>query len=148
MMVRNAAIALALALAACGQQNAATESAAEGPQLLELPDGKVLLNATCFIEEGRRGTRQRVFLAIADHVRGPYVSIGPVLPTTEPDIPEWENGENGHASAIVCDDELYLFYQARSQAVEEPKEANPWRYGIAVFKIEDILAAYTKTGSL
>lgn len=113
----------------------------EGPQLVELPGGKILLNATCFIEEGRRGTRQRVFFAIAEDVRGPYNSIGPVLPTTDADLPEWENGENGHASAIVCEDELYLYYQARSQAVVEPKEANPWLYGIAVFRIADIMRA-------
>jgi hypothetical protein len=113
----------------------------EGPQLVELPSGKVLMNATCFIEEGRRGTRQRVFFAVADTVEGPYTSIGPVLPTTEVDLPEWENGENGHASAIVQGDELYLFYQARSQKVVDPKEANDWRYGIAVFKVADIMKA-------
>jgi hypothetical protein len=113
----------------------------EGPQILELPSGHILLNATCFIEEGRRGTRQRVFFALAKEPNGPYVSIGPVLPTTEPKLPEWENGENGHASAIVHDNRLYLFYQARSQKVVEPKEANDWRYGIAVFEIPDILRA-------
>lgn len=111
----------------------------EGPELQELPDGKILLNATCFIEEGRRGTRQRVFFALANDVKGPYTTIGPVLPTDG--VGEWENGENGHASSWVIGDELYLFYQARSQKVVEPKEANPWRYGIAVFKIADIIAA-------
>lgn len=113
----------------------------EGPQLVELPNGKVLLNATCFIEEGRRGTRQRVFFALADDVMGPYASLGPVLPTTDPGLAEWENGENGHASSIVCGDELYLFYQARSRKIAEPKEANDWRYGIAVFRIDDIMKA-------
>lgn len=113
----------------------------EGPQIVELPTGTILLNATCFIEEGRRGTRQRVFFALADNVRGPYTSLGPVLPTTEPNLPDWENGENGHASVVVVEEELYLFYQARSQAIEHPKEANPWRYGIAVFRIEDIMRA-------
>lgn len=116
----------------------------EGPQIVELPNGKILLNATCFVEEGRRGTRQRVFFAIADDVKGPYTSLGPVMPTTEPGLLEWENGENGHASAIVCGDELYLFYQARSQTVPEPKEANDWRYGIAVFKIADIMKALVR----
>lgn len=29
----------------------------EGAQLVELPDGRVLLNATCFLPEGRRGNR-------------------------------------------------------------------------------------------
>lgn len=111
----------------------------EGPELVQLPDGSVLLNATCFIEEGRRGTRQRVFFAVADSVTGPYTSIGPVLFPTEGTL--WENGENGHASSWIVGDELYLFYQARSQEVVEPKEANNWRYGIAVYAIEDILAA-------
>jgi hypothetical protein len=112
----------------------------EGPQIVGLPNGKVLLNATCFIEEGRRGTRQRVFFAIADEVRGPYTSIGPVLSERES---EWESGENGHASAIVCDDQLYLFYQARSQTNPEPLE-NPWRYGIAVFNVDDVMRAVKK----
>lgn len=114
----------------------------EGPQLLELTDGHILLNATCFIEQGRRGTRQRVFFAIAKDPTGPYQSLGPVLPTSLTEFPEWENGENGHASAVVQGDELYLFYQARSQAVVEPKEANPWRYGIAVFSIPELIRIY------
>jgi len=112
----------------------------EGPQLVPLPDGRVLLNATCFIEEGRFGTRQRVFFALGDKPEGPYTSLGPVLPATDPDMPEWESGENGHASAIVCGDELHLFYQARSQAHPDARENN-WRYGLAVFRIEDITAA-------
>jgi hypothetical protein len=119
----------------------------EGPQIVELPNGKVLLNATSFIEEGRRGTRQRVFFAIADDVKGPYTSLGPVLTTNEPGVGDWENGENGHASAIVQGDELYLFYQARSQNIAEPKEANDWRYGIAVFKIADIMKALEREGA-
>ena len=114
----------------------------EGPQVLELPDGRVLLNATCFIEEGRRGTRQRVFFALASDVRGPYTSIGPVLTITE-DTAEWENGENGHASVIMHEGLLYLFYQARSKTEEAP-QANRWRYGIAVFDPSDIIAAATR----
>lgn len=113
----------------------------EGPQVLELPSGAILLNATCFIAEGRRGTRQRVFFALSNELNGPYLSIGPILPTDMPGVEEWENGENGHASAIVQGSELYLFYQARSQKVTEPKEANNWRYGIAVYSIGDILRA-------
>lgn len=110
----------------------------EGPQILELPDGSVLLNATCFIEEGRFGTRQRVFFALADRPEGPYTSLGPVLSTEG--AKQWEDGENGHASAIVHEDELFLFYQARSQADPDAR-ANPWRYGVAVFSLEDIARA-------
>lgn len=119
----------------------------EGPQLLGLPNGSVLLNATCFIEEGRRGTRQRVFFAMADTVRGPYASLGPVIFPSRPEAGAWENGENGHASAIVYGDELYLFYQARSQDVIDPKEANDWRYGIAVYPLEALYAEYEKAKS-
>jgi hypothetical protein len=110
----------------------------EGPQLVELPNGSVLLNATCFIEEGKFGTRQRVFFALANDVKGPYTTLGPVL-AHQTDA--WENGENGHASAWVCDNELYLFYQARSQENENVL-MNPFRYGIAVYAIDDIYAAY------
>ncbi len=108
----------------------------EGPQVVELPDGHMLLNATCFMEEGPRGTRQRVFFALADNVDGPYQSLGPVLLGRSD---EWEDGENGHASAVVEGDELYLFYQARSKTNPVPVE-NRWRYGIAVFAIADIVA--------
>jgi hypothetical protein len=110
----------------------------EGPDLIGLPDGHILLNATCFIAEGRRGTRQRVFFALASDIKGPYTTIGPVLSGFEE---EWESGENGHASAWFRGDELYLFYQARSGKNTEDYRLNNWRYGIAVFAIKDILAA-------
>lgn len=112
----------------------------EGPQLIELPDGSVLLNATCFIEEGRFGTRQRVFFAIADKPEGPYTSLGPVLSPIIEQAALWENGENGHASVIMHNDKLYLFYQARSQEHPDARENN-WRYGIAEFDVEDIYRA-------
>jgi hypothetical protein len=110
----------------------------EGPQLLGLPDGRVLLNATCFLEKGERGTRQRVFFALAPGPQGPYESIGPVLidehiSPASPFAPgEWEAGENGHASAILHQDEILLFYQARGRRGSPYLE---WKYGIAVFKI-------------
>jgi hypothetical protein len=110
----------------------------EGPQLIELPGGKVLLNATCFLEEGGRGTRQRVFFALADMPEGPYKSIGPVLSARDE---EWESGENGHASACIEHDLLYLFYQARSRSNPDGNE-NHWRYGIAEYSINDIAKFY------
>jgi hypothetical protein len=105
----------------------------EGAQLVELPGGKVLMNAVCFLPGGVRGTRQRVFFAIAEKPEGPYRSIGPVL-TSE--LGEWESGENGHATAIVEGDLISLFYQARSAGVAQ----NPWRYGIAQFEWSTIAA--------
>jgi hypothetical protein len=100
----------------------------EGAQLVELKNGTVLLNAVCFLPEGMPGTRQRVFFAVADAPEGPYRSLGPVLNDT---FDEWENGENGHAAAVVRDDCVTLFYQARSRGVER----NLWRYGVAEFEL-------------
>ncbi len=105
----------------------------EGSQLIELPNGKVLLNAVCFLPEGARGTRQRIFFAVADNVYGPYKTLGPILtPTTE----GWASGENGHASAIILDDTLHLFYQARPAHMNK---INNWRYGHAKFDVKDIM---------
>lgn len=95
----------------------------EGAQLVELPDGRILLNATCFLPEGPRGSRQRVFFAIADKVEGPYASLGPVLDPGEP-------GENGHSTVIVDGSELTLFYQIRRVATD-----HRWRFGIAKFDL-------------
>lgn len=96
----------------------------EGPQLVELPDGRVMLNATCFLPEGPRGTRQRVFFALADRVEGPYQSLGPVL------MPDGV-GENGHSTVVVEGAELTLFYQSRVESTGQR-----WRYGILRARIE------------
>ena len=88
----------------------------EGPQLVELPDGRVLLNAVCFLPAGERGSRQRVFFAVAPSLREPFRSLGPFMQPRG-------QGENGHASATLVDDELVLCYQARPRA-------GTWRYGI------------------
>lgn len=95
----------------------------EGAQLVELPDRRVLLNATCFLPEGERGSRQRVFFAVADEVAGPYRTVGPILDPGEP-------GENGHSTVIVREQELSLVYQSRR------RETNfRWRYGIATLDL-------------
>lgn len=102
----------------------------EGAQLVPLPDGRVLLNAVCFLPSGAAGTRQRVFFAMADDVLGPYRSLGPQL---DPSDGGWESGENGHASAFIVDGNLVLFYQARAIG-----DATPWRYGIAEFRLTSL----------
>lgn len=101
----------------------------EGSQLVQLPNGQILLNAVCFLPDGPRGTRQRIFFAIADSVMGPYTSLGPIL---DPKDNSWESGENGHATALIHEGKLHLFYQARpfSHAAY-----NPWRYGLAMFQL-------------
>jgi hypothetical protein len=101
----------------------------EGPQLVELPDGNILLNATCFLEVGTRGTRQRVFFALSNSPTGPFKTLGPVITTK---LSSWELGENGHATAIIYENMLYLFYQARNSG-------DYWRYGIVCFSIKDIM---------
>ncbi len=105
----------------------------EGPQIVKLRDGRILLNATCFITEGERGTRQRVFFAFADKPGGPYKSVGPVVKNEN----EWELGENGHASVHVMNSRVYLFYQGRPR-VSHLHSENKWKYGLAVFEIKDI----------
>jgi hypothetical protein len=96
----------------------------EGSQLIELPNGIIMMNAVCFLPHGEFGTRQRVFFAFARSVKGKFYSAGTVLPPLE----EWESGENGHAAAFMRGPDMYLFYQGR------PPGQEPWRYGIAVFE--------------
>jgi hypothetical protein len=98
----------------------------EGAQLVELPDGRVLLNATCFLPTGERGSRQRVFFAVADRVEGPYRSVGPILDPGEP-------GENGHSTVLVGDRELTLIYQSRRLQTN-----HRWRYGVATFDLGSV----------
>ncbi|MDB4979074.1 MAG: hypothetical protein JWM56_1260 [Candidatus Peribacteria bacterium] len=99
----------------------------EGAQLLELPSGKLLLIGVCFLPEGERGTRQRVFFASANELTGPYRTLGTVLMPAKDSA--WEAGENGHAAGIIINNALVLFYQARMPGNQ------PWQYGIAEFDI-------------
>jgi hypothetical protein len=93
----------------------------EGAQLLELPNGLILLNAVCFLPYGKRGTRQRIFFAASHSVLGPYRTIGPLM---NPPLSGWDSGENGHAAAVMKDQKMYLFFQARRAHSER------WRLGI------------------
>jgi hypothetical protein len=101
----------------------------EGAQLVELPDGRVLLNAVCFLPGATAGTRQRVFFAVARDVLGPYEIAGPVL------VPDGGHaaGENGHASLVVNGSDLALMFQERT--LDNPH----WRLGLAVAPIEQSL---------
>ncbi len=95
----------------------------EGAQLVQLPSGKILLNATCFLPSGPRGQRQRVFFALADQVEGPYTTVGPILDPAQP-------GENGHSTVLVHNGELYLIYQSRIESTN-----HRWRYGVAKWSL-------------
>lgn len=96
----------------------------EGAQLIELPDGTVLLNGVCFLGGAPAGNRQRVFLATAPRPAGPYQVHGVAL-----DAPDGV-GEVGHATGIVDDDELLLFFQERAGD-------GPWRYALAAAPVQD-----------
>ncbi len=102
----------------------------EGSQLIELPSGNILLNAVCFLPEGKRGERQRVFFAAGKDPLGPYITLGPVI---EPYGEDWEGGENGHAAGLIFGNKLYLYYQSRAFS---PR--NRWCYGLAVFSVSEI----------
>ncbi len=93
----------------------------EGAQLVELRDGRVLLNAVCFLTGHPAGTRQRVFFAISDTATGPFHVLGPVLAPESGD----GSGENGHASAVVDGEELVLLFQERT--LSDPL----WRMAVA-----------------
>jgi hypothetical protein len=118
---------------ACHNQrgSAGYEWGLEGAQLVELPDGRVLLNAVCFTPGGPVGARQRVFFALADDPLGPYDVLGPVLTP----IGGEESGENGHATAVVVGDSLALFFQERDREGD-----GRWRYGLATLPIDQLVA--------
>lgn len=110
----------------------------EGPQLLSLDDGRVLLTGVCFVD-GRRGTRQRAFLAVASSPLGPYGISGLAL---EPQGDGWESGEVGHATTVLVQDVLWLFYQARSRVPGPVDQAEArWRFGAARWLADRLLAA-------
>jgi hypothetical protein len=81
----------------------------EGGQLTELPDGRTLLTAVCFLPEGAPATRQRIMLAVAEDPTGPYTVLGPAVEPAAYGRP----GENGHGSAIVDGRDVHLFFQHR-----------------------------------
>ncbi len=103
----------------------------EGSQLLQLQNGLILMNAVCFLPNGERGTRQRVFFSVARNPTGPYLTLGPVL---DPRNNEWESGENGHAAGRIVKKELLLFYQARARE----KGKNKWRFGLVKYATDEI----------
>ena len=90
----------------------------EGPQLLQLPGGGILLTAVCFLPDRPVGHRQRLLLAVAEEVTGPYVVLGAAV---EPSGPQ-QCGENGHGTAVLGRDGLiHLVYQERAG------DGLPWR---------------------
>jgi hypothetical protein len=96
----------------------------EGAQLVELPGGRILLVAVCFLAAGLAGNRQRVFLAAADDVRGPFEPIGPLT--------VGRAGENGHASAVLVGEAVAIVMQERDGA------KSAWRYSMGCVDVADL----------
>ena len=104
----------------------------EGPQLLELPGGGVLLTAVCFLPDRAPGHRQRLLLAVAEKPTGPYVVLGAAVEPSGPD----GAGENGHGTAVLGDDGLVHFvYQERAG------DGLPWRIMRATTELPALQAA-------
>ena len=104
----------------------------EGPQLTELPDGTVLLTAACFLRGAPLGHRQRLLLAMADRVTGPYEVFAPIVQPTD------GAGENGHGTAVVDGDQLRVIYQERAG------DGRPWHFRHAVVEIGALGVALAK----
>jgi hypothetical protein len=102
----------------------------EGPQLVELPTGQVLLFGVCFLAGPKNGHRQRVFAARAPGPMGPYEVLGtPFDPRTD----SWAQGENGHPGAILTGDSVAVFYQGRDGAGKR------WKVGTTTMQLTSFL---------
>jgi hypothetical protein len=100
----------------------------EAAQVIELPDGRCVLNGVCFLPGQVAGTRQRVFLAVADEPAGPWEVLGPAV---EPPL---RGGENGHGCLVEDDGRLVLLYQERTLA--DPR----WRLAMTEIDLEAVAA--------
>lgn len=109
------------------RETAGYEWGLEAAQVVELPDGRCLMNAVCFLPGQAQGARQRVFLALADDVEGPWEVLGPAL------APPAGGGENGHGCLVVDGDRLVLLHQERT--VAEPR----WRLALSELDLEVVV---------
>ncbi|HUR77882.1 MAG TPA: hypothetical protein VMZ22_08035 [Acidimicrobiales bacterium] len=107
----------------------------EGPHLVEMPDGTVLLTAVCFLADQPRGARQRLLLATAERPTGPFELLGALID------PAGHLGENGHGTSVVAGNDLHVVYQERSAA------AQPWHVRHAVFDIDSLTDASLRKAS-
>lgn len=100
----------------------------EGAKLVQLADDCLMMIGVCFLPlpNGALGTRQRVFLAVADNINGPYKPVGtPFAPQKN----DGKSGENGHPDTLVNDEELVVIYQERLG------NGQPWHLRAAAFNI-------------
>jgi hypothetical protein len=112
----------------------------EGAKLIQLADDSFLLIGVCFLPLPHEylGTRQRVFLAAAKSINGPFVPMGtPFLPVAvESGEAAQEKairrGENGHPDTLIIDNQLWVIYQERSG------NGQPWYLRYAVYEMDHV----------
>lgn len=109
----------------------------EGAQIIQLIDQSYLMFGVCFLPkpDGHLGTRQRVFMAHAKSLLGPFV---PLTTPLDPQPQEKGTGENGHPDAVMNGNTLNLIYQERSG------QGQPWYLRHAQFDLQ-YLTSYTQT---
>lgn len=112
----------------------------EGMQLLRLPNGLYALLGVCFLSDEPVGSRQRAFMAVSDKITGPFTPLGLLVAPQEDR--GWGDGENGHASAEIIGDKLYILYQGRKPFRNDSPLADKldarWQLGAAVCDVNEL----------
>jgi hypothetical protein len=98
----------------------------EGGDLLELKDGSVLLIGVCFLKYAEPCHRQRIFVAHAKNMVGPFRIIGLL---TNP-CNDWGARENGHPCMVKQNGRIYIFTQVLT---------SDWRLGLLSVDEEELL---------
>lgn len=100
----------------------------EGAKLVQLCDDCFLLIGVCFLPKPSeyRGTRQRVFFAVASNIHGPFT---PICTPFTPYQLQGKAGENGHPDTLLMDHDLWIVYQERLG------DGYPWHLRTARFEV-------------
>jgi hypothetical protein len=107
----------------------------EGAKLVQLADDCFMLIGVCFVPlpHTYAGKRQRVFIAIARSINGPFTPIGTPF---EPISVSGKSGENGHPDTLIIGDTMWIFYQERLGTNE------PWHLRLTSYKIPALLETF------
>jgi len=98
----------------------------EGIKILELKPQLFAMIGVAFLSGNRPiGTRQRVFMAVADSLYGPYKTLGTLFDT--------EIGENGHPDIWLEEELIYIIYQARLG------DKKPWYFRWSMFNKDEFV---------
>lgn len=100
----------------------------EGAKLLQLSDDCFVIIGVCFMPKPAHflGTRQRVFMAAASSIHGPFKPLGlPFVPMSS----VHQTGENGHPDTLIEGNKLWVIYQERTG------DGQPWHLRTAAFDL-------------